>query len=162
MAKLQKSPAAEPAAPGRGKPPRAPKVLPEWTDFARTYFPELAQRPVTTAGDWLLLPPAGSEELPLGKLRLVRGGVLAGSVVKKRFQPAHALFMAYGARCTNRENLTREDPRTEAWLRGEEIEARDAGSGWCAVCVDGFPLGAGKVSGGRIKNHYPKGLRNLR
>ena len=162
MAKLQKSPAAEPAAPGRSKPPRAPKVPPEWTDFARTYFPELAQRPVTTAGDWLLLPPAGSEELPLGKLRLVRGGVLAGSVVKKRFQPAHALFMAYGARCTNRENLTREDPRTEAWLRGEEIESRDADSGWCAVCVDGFPLGAGKVSGGRIKNHYPKGLRNLR
>ena len=162
MAKLQKSPAAEPAAPGRSKPPRAPKVPSEWTDFARTYFPELAQRPVTTAGDWLLLPPAGGEELPLGKLRLVRGGVLAGSVVKKRFQPAHALFMAYGARCTNRENLTREDPRTEAWLRGEEIEARDADSGWCAVCVDGFPLGAGKVSGGRIKNHYPKGLRNLR
>ena len=24
-----------------------------------------------------------------------------------------------------------------------------------------FPLGGGKVSGGRIKNHYPKGLRNL-
>ena len=30
-----------------------------------------------------------------------------------------------------------------------------------AVLVDGFPLGGGKVSGGRIKNHYPKGLRNL-
>ena len=33
--------------------------------------------------------------------------------------------------------------------------------GACAVLVDGFPLGGGKVSGGRIKNHYPKGLRNL-
>lgn len=113
------------------------------------------------AGEWVLLPPVDSEQLPVGKLRLLRGGVLAGSVVKKRFQPAHALFMAYGSACTNREELTRDDPRTAAWLRGEEIEAGTAQNGWCAVCVDGFPLGAGKVSGGRIKNHYPKGLRNL-
>ena len=91
----------------------------------------------------------------------MRGGVLAGSVLKKRFQPAHALFMAYGAQCTNREELTLTDPRTAAWLRGEEIDATTAQNGWCAVLVDGFPLGGGKVSGGRIKNHYPKGLRNL-
>ena len=45
--------------------------------------------------------------------------------------------------------------------RGEEIDAVTAQNGWCAVLVDGFPLGGGKVSGGRIKNHYPKGLRNL-
>ena len=103
----------------------------------------------------------GSELLNLSKLRIVRGGVLAGSVLKKRFQPAHALFMAYGAQCTNREELTLTDPRTAAWLRGEEIDAATAQNGWCAVLVDGFPLGGGKVSGGRIKNHYPKGLRNL-
>lgn len=162
MAKLQKSPDAESVKTGRSKPGRPAKIPAEWTDFARNWFPELAERPVTLAGEWVVLPPAGSDALPLGKLHLVRGGVLAGSVVKKRFQPAHALFMAYGARCTNREELTRDDPRTAAWLRGEEIAAATAGNGWCAVCVDGFPLGAGKVSGGRIKNHYPKGLRNLR
>ena len=161
MAKLQKSCEAEPARQGRVKPARPAKTPAEWTEFAKTYFPELAAQPVSLAGEWMLLPPSGSENLPTAKLRLVRGGVLAGSVVKKRFQPAHALFMAYGARCTNREELTRDDPRTAAWLRGEEIEAATAQNGWCAVCVDGFPLGGGKVSGGRIKNHYPKGLRNL-
>lgn len=161
MAKLQKSCEAEPARQGRVKPTRPEKTPAEWTEFAKTYFPELAAQPVSLAGEWVLLPPSGSENLPTAKLRLVRGGVLAGSVVKKRFQPAHALFMAYGARCTNREELTRDDPRTAAWLRGEEIEAATAQNGWCAVCVDGFPLGGGKVSGGRIKNHYPKGLRNL-
>lgn len=109
----------------------------------------------------VLLPAPGSETLNTAKLRVVRGGVLAGSVLKKRFQPAHALFMAYGAQCTNREELTLTDPRTAAWLRGEEIDAATAQNGWCAVLVDGFPLGGGKVSGGRIKNHYPKGLRNL-
>ena len=59
--------------------------------------------------------------------------------------------MAYGTQCTNREELTLADPRTAAWLRGEEIDAATAQNGWCAVLVDGFPLGGGKVSGGRIK-----------
>ena len=88
--------------------------------------------------------------------------MLAGSVLKKRFQPAHALFMAYGAQCSNRELLTLDDPRTAAWLRGEEIDAATAHNGWCAVVVDGAPLGGGKVSSGRIKNHYPKALRYLK
>lgn len=161
MAKLQKSAEAEKVCPARSKPQRPAKAPAEWTAFAKTCFPQLADLPVKLAGEWVLLPPVDSEQLPVGKLRLLRGGVLAGSVVKKRFQPAHALFMAYGSACTNREELTRDDPRTAAWLRGEEIEAGTAQNGWCAVCVDGFPLGAGKVSGGRIKNHYPKGLRNL-
>ena len=43
----------------------------------------------------------------------------------------------------------------------EAFAAVTAADGWCAVCVDGFALGAGKVSGGRIKNHYPKGLRTV-
>ena len=52
--------------------------------------------------------------------------------------------------------------RLRAWLRGEEISAQTAAPGWCAVLVDGLPLGGGKVSGGRVKNHYPKALRNLK
>ena len=58
--------------------------------------------------------------------------------------------------CTNREELTLTDPRTAAWLRGEEIDAATAQNGWCAVLCDSFPLGGGKVSGGRIKNHYER------
>ena len=161
MAKLQKAADAEVPSSPKAKPPKALKAPAEWLDFAKTYFPALASRPLTGAGEWLLLPAPGSEGLNTAKLRVVRGGVLAGSVLKKRFQPAHALFMAYGADCTNREELTLADPRTTAWLRGEEIDAATAQNGWCAVLVDGFPLGRGKVSGGRIKNHYPKGLRNL-
>lgn len=161
MAKLQKAADAEAPSPPKVKPPKAAKPPAEWLEFARAYFPALASRPLAGAGEWLLLPAPGSEGLNTAKLRIVRGGVLAGSVLKKRFQPAHALFMAYGADCTNREELTLADPRTAAWLCGEEIDAATAQNGWCAVLVDGFPLGGGKVSGGRIKNHYPKGLRNL-
>ena len=48
-----------------------------------------------------------------------------------------------------------------SYLSGREVEARIAADGWCCVTVDGWPLGGGKVSGGRVKNHYPKALRLL-
>ena len=49
-----------------------------------------------------------------------------------------------------------------AYLRGEEIDAvglDENASGYCAVIVDGCAVGGGKVSGGKCKNRYPKGLR---
>ena len=33
--------------------------------------------------------------------------------------------------------------------------------GYTAVCVAGVTTGFGKASSGRLKNRYPKGLRNL-
>ena len=58
-----------------------------------------------------------------------------------------------------RIDLKRGDVRVEKYLRGEEIEA-DSDNGWCAVLYEGVALGGGKISGGRLKNHYPTGLRN--
>ncbi|MEG2205343.1 MAG: tRNA and rRNA cytosine-C5-methylase, partial [Oscillospiraceae bacterium] len=58
--------------------------------------------------------------------------------------------------------LTLDDKRTAAWLRGEQIAAETSQNGYTAVLIDGMPLGFGKVSSGVIKNHYPKGLRNLK
>lgn len=160
MARLRKAEDAPQTALRPAKPPRPGKTPREWQEFAARYFPALAEHRSTALKDLLLLPPA--ESLPPVRLHQLRAGVLAGSLRKGRFEPAHALFMAYGTVCTNREELTLADPRTAAWLRGEEIPAQTAANGWCAVLVDGFPLGGGKVSGGRVKNHYPKALRNLR
>ena len=61
----------------------------------------------------------------------------------------------------NREELALADPRVVEYLLGREIAAATAADGWCCVTVDGFPLGGGKVSAGRVKNHYPKALRLL-
>lgn len=169
MAKLQKA-ADAPAVElprgknGKGKGGKTPRVdakaLQAWQSFAKEFFPTLAGQPIAVVGDGFLLEPPAL--LPAAKLHVLRAGVPAGRAAKGRFEPAHALFMAYGAQCTNCEELTLADPRTAAWLRGEEIEAQTAQNGWCAVLVDGFPLGGGKASGGRIKNHYPKALRNLK
>lgn len=169
MAKLQKA-ADAPAVElprgknGKGKGGKTPRVdakaLQAWQSFAKELFPTLAGQPIAVVGDGFLLEPPAL--LPAAKLHVLRAGVPAGRAAKGRFEPAHALFMAYGAQCTNCEELTLADPRTAAWLRGEEIEAQTAQNGWCTVLVDGFPLGGGKASGGRIKNHYPKALRNLK
>ena len=98
---------------------------------------------------------------PQTGLHVLRAGVFVGSVQKGRFVPEHHLFTAFGALCTNREALTLADPRVTEYLSGREIAADTAADGWCCVTVDGCPMGGGKVSGGRVKNHYPKALRLL-
>ena len=129
--------------------------------FLREYFPGAAQLPLECRGTELfVLPREGCG--PAEGLRVVQAGVCAGSAARGRFVPAHHLFMAYGAQCVNAERLTLADPRTAAWLRGEAIPAETAAPGWAVVLADGFPLGFGKQSGGVVKNHYPKGLRNLK
>ena len=106
-----------------------------------------------------LLPP----ELPeLGGLPIVSAGFAVAELCKNRLEPCHAAFMAArAADCRRLVNLTRDDPRVTAFLRGEQIEAPDDLKGWTAVAVEGITLGFGKVSGGTLKNRYPKGLRLL-
>ena len=131
--------------------------LAAWHEFAQAYFPALADRPAVVHGGGVLLPVA----FPQTNLHVLRAGVFVGSVQKGRFVPEHHLFTAFGTLCQNREELTLSDPRTVEYLSGREVEARTAADGWCCVLVDGWPLGGGKVSGGRAKNHYPKALRLL-
>lgn len=162
MAKLQK--AGPPRLAAWQQPARRPaKPCKEWQQFAQQWFPDLAGRPVNLCGESVLLPPGPqADALARYGLRTVRGGVLAGSLQKGRFVPAHHLFCAYGAECVSKINLSLGDARLAAYLRGEEIDAGGAANGWCCVMADGLALGGGKVSGGRVKNHYPKALRNLK
>ena len=108
-------------------------------------------------GEFIALIP---HDLPLPTYSVFMPGVMLGEVKKSNFFPHHQFFSAYGDKFKNRENLTKDDPRTEKYLRGEEIDAKTAENGWCAVTYEGVALGGGKCSGGKIKNHYPKGLRN--
>lgn len=103
--------------------------------------------------DGLLFAPAYGRALPC-----LADGVMLGRLEKDgRFTPAHGLFTACGDCVRARVDLPCGDARIAAYLAGQELAA-DA-DGWCAVCVDGYALGGGKGSGGRIKNHYPKHLR---
>ena len=98
---------------------------------------------------------------PLPARSVFMSGVLVGEIRGNNLFPSHQLFTAYGKSFIRREELSLGDARLGAYLAGEEIDASDANvRGWCAVTVLGAPLGGGKISDGKIKNHYPKGLRN--
>ena len=142
---------------GAGESASPAQSLAAWHEFAAQYFPALADRPAVVHGGGVLLPVP----FPQTGLHVLRAGVFVGSVQKGRFIPEHPLFTAFGARCTNREELTLADPRVTDYLSGREMAASTAADGWCCVTVDGYPLGGGKVSAGRVKNHYPKALRLL-
>lgn len=107
-------------------------------------------------GEQLALIP---HDLPIPPYSVFMPGIMLGEVKKGNFFPHHQLFSALGSEFIRREDLTRGDPRVQKYLRGEEIDT-DLPGGWCAVLYEGVPLGGGKISGGKIKNHYPKGLRN--
>ena len=112
---------------------------------------------VRYAGENLVLIPHG---MPLMPRSVFCSGVLLGEIKKGILTPSHQFFSAYGQEFLRKENLLPSDGRVEKYLHGEEIDAMETtGSGWCAVLYNGVTLGGAKLSGGRLKNHYPKGLR---
>ena len=117
-----------------------------------------------SVGDSRVVMLSGGLYEILGKIRYVSIGIDAGRVVKDRFEPSHSLFMAAGIEKPKR--IIPFDPESEtlsAFLRGEEIQVDTGMRGYCAVAVEWggsyYILGFGKAVSGRLKNHYPKGLR---
>ena len=121
-------------------------------------FSDELTEPIAAFGDHVLLLP---QELPrLDGLGVLRAGVELGELRNKRIEPAHGLFLsrAKGV-CRRALDFAPDDPALQAFLRGEEIDCQE--SGYTAVCVNGVVTGFGKASNGRLKNRYPKGLRNF-
>lgn len=96
--------------------------------------------------------------MPVAKENVFSAGVTLGTVEKRRFVPHHQLFKCFGGRFLRKLELSPNDKRVAQYLSGAEIDC-DLPDGWAAVLLCGLPLGGIKVSGGRGKNHYPKGLR---
>ncbi len=85
-------------------------------------------------------------------------GITIGEIKKNYILPHHQFFMALGNSFKRKIELTADDEKTKKYLHGEEIDV-SCENGWAVVTVDGCTLGGVKVSNGRAKNHYPKGLR---
>ena len=100
-----------------------------------------------------------SHGCPIPRGSVFMSGVLLGEMKGSTFSPHHQFFSAYSHLFKAKENLLRGDARVEKYLAGEEIDSSSGIKGWCAVLFEGAALGGGKASGGKIKNHYPKGLR---
>lgn len=92
-------------------------------------------------------------------LTFLRNGLYLGELKKNRFEPGQAFAVALrGEDYASVLGLSRKDERVARYLRGETIEAEEhevqRPKGWQLVCVDGFPLGWGKLVNGRLKNKY--------
>lgn len=101
--------------------------------------------------------------LPYPTAGVFATGVAIGTVKGAHLLPHHHFYTAYGTNFQRQLNLSLSDPRVMRYLRGEEIDAAElAGekNGFACVLLEGAPLGGGKLVDGRLKNHYPKGLRN--
>ena len=151
---------------GREDPPRSPrgKESPAeklGRDFLRETLktvPDDWESSLCEKGDRLLLLPRALPQT--GGIPILRAGTELGQLRKGRLIPSHGFFMA----CRPEElrqvlSLSFDSPQVARFLHGEEIPCGE--NGYTAVAVEGVITGFGKGSGGRLKNHYPKGLRTL-
>lgn len=116
-----------------------------------------SQRLSANHGRLYLLPRTA---LPVGRVHIVRYGLLLGEIKPGRFQPAHDLALAMAAGdAVSSLDWAAGDPRLADYLAGLEPPVDGLPDGWTLITVAGFGLGWGKVVGGRLKNHYPHRLR---
>lgn len=103
-------------------------------------------------------------DIPLKGIRILRSGLLLGELHKNRFEPSQALAMTMEPdKFDTTINLSADDVNCIKYLKGETIEVAAAdicGNGKdILVCVDGFPLGFGRLNNTTIKNKYLPGWR---
>ena len=127
-------------------------------EFWKEHFPGNIPENVAIAGDKVYISPVN---LNLRGVQIVRSGVFAGTVRNGRFVPEHALFNNAFFVAERFIDLSLDDDRVYKFLHGEEIVCDEALKGYTQVKLCGIPLGFGKASNGKLKNHYPKGLRML-
>jgi NOL1/NOP2/sun family putative RNA methylase len=160
VAVLEKNPDTEESKQRPGKfPPVHAQAKKLWQQFAAETFrePDHIQGQFTLYGEHLYLVP---DELPsLKGLKVERPGRYLGQVKKSHFAPSHALALSlWPDQVTQTIDFNADDPNLLLYLQGEALPV-SLKKGWTLVSVDGFALGWGKVSGGLLKNHYPKWLR---
>ena len=87
---------------------------------------------------------------------ILRAGVQAAQLKGKTYVPCQHLYTASPISQMLR-TVTVSDAEALSFLKGEMIECD--GKGFTGVVWQGICLGFGKAVGGKLKNHYPKGLR---
>lgn len=152
---------------------KAPK---DFSDFlsdtlseqGQTFFQECLQKEAAGFfffGEQLYLLPNG---LPaLRGMKILRPGLHLGTIRKNRFEPAHGLALVLGKSHVLRPvSFPPDSKELKAYLEGQalclssdEFPNTAGQKGWCLVLAGDYSLGWGKLSGGLLKNHYPKGLR---
>lgn len=99
-----------------------------------------------------------NNRLPIADRTAFCCGVTIGEIRKNYILPHHQFFMAMGDKFKRKIDLSVDSAELSKYLHGEEFDTNCL-NGWAVVTVNGCAVGGVKVSNGRAKNHYPKGLR---
>lgn len=152
--------------------PAVPRPDPGTEKWLRLFFEEIGLvslggipfqwNRVETRGDKVYyLPPVNSS---FRGLTFLRNGLYLGDLKKKRFEPSQPFALAlHKGDVKSVISLSVDDPRLIRYLKGETLLIQDGESaekkGWQLLCVEGHPLGFGKLINGTLKNKYPAGWR---
>lgn len=141
---------------------KTPKLPSELTEFLALTGIDFQYNRIIIAGEKVYYLP--EYDIPLKGIRILRSGLLLGELKKNRFEPSQALAMTLTMEAFDTTvNLSAEDVNCIKYLKGETIDVDAAsikGNGKdILVCVDGYPLGFGRLSGTTIKNKYLPGWR---
>lgn len=161
LALLEKEGKEKPRAKADGKSQKLPKEAEEFlkdcTGFSKDVIYRVQEDRIYALGKQDAMP---------AKLRYLRTGLFLGTFKKNRFEPSQALAMALRADAfVSCVSFARTDERVIRYLKGETLDVSDKvdglcrKKGWQLVCVDGYPLGWGKLTGDILKNKYYAGWR---
>lgn len=117
---------------------------------------------VETKGDKVYYLPPDSADFR--GLVFLRNGLYLGDLKKNRFEPSQPFALAlHKGDVEGTISLPVSDLRLERYLKGETLPIAPGeaahGKGWHLLCVEGWPLGFGKLINQTLKNKYPAGWR---
>ena len=115
-------------------------------------FPEATHK----LGNTLIYLKEGCPDLQ--GIRILRAGIHLGEVRGRIANPDHAAAMSIEP--PDIQVLEVDAENACRYMAGETINAEE--EGWLMIRYKGLILGWGKGSGGVVRNHLPKGLRNGR
>ena len=134
----------------------AKKDLKEFLEFEKNTLKKPLEGTFLKFGDQVYLAPDGTPSLK--GLKVLRPGLHLGTLKKNRFEPSHSLALALKAEeVTAHMDLSIGGKEVTDYLSGLLLDSNQ--NGWCLITAGGYSIGWGKGAGGRMKNHYPKGLR---
>ena len=129
-------------------------------EFMKNISKDFSNYEVRILKDKVLFVPETS--LSFDSVRVLRSGLLAGTIRKDVFEPSQQMAMALGKdEFSQIIDLKSDDIMTDKYLKGETIRVSSSLKGWVLVTCDGYPLGFGKISNGVIKNKIDPGWRKL-
>ena len=109
-------------------------------------------------GDQLYLAPEGMPGLK--GMKVLRPGLHLGTILKNRFEPSHALALSLKKEEVKNAYELQTMEAAGKFVAGNTFPA-EGEKGWYLITIHGYSIGWGKLAGGIMKNHYPKGLRKI-